>query len=424
MPPSTPYDTIPYEDRPVAQAHPVRLFMAARRWGIDAAEPEQARVLELGCAHGAHLIPLAYFHPNARLLGVDLSARQIERGRARAEALGLTNVELRAADVMDLDLGDVQFDYIIAHGLFSWVPAPVQDRILALCRSHLSPHGVAYVSYNVLPGWGVRGAVRAALLELVAGVDDDVERIRIARSGLPELAAIAPLDGTAEGELIRQELEELAEKGDAYLLHEYLVPEQSAFFVRQFVRRAERASLQYLDDVAPTGLEPQQEQAMREQVAALGRDRIGTEALIDLVVHRQFRASLLVHAQRAVADEPDAVDPRSLTAPTPIPERPRVHALTRLEAREAAWVTTPEHTVAELDGFHAALIDALDGTRDRLGLAQALLHAIDSGTLRVGGPDRTHPSSEQLREALPPLIESALQRLARAGLLTPDPNGP
>ena len=468
---SEPYEAVPYDDRPVAETHPDRLWLAARMAGLRTARPETMRVLELGCAHGVNLLPLAFHLPQARFLGIDLSPGQIERGRARVEALGVANLELRCADVMDFEPPHA-FDVVIAHGLFSWVPDVVRDRILPLCRRALAPDGVAYVSYNAMPGSGMRVAMRRALQEIVGDENDPRRQVERARAGLERLGTVSPLRGTAEGALLAQEIGVLREKSDAYLLHEYLVPHGRAYWWREIVVMAEAAGLRCAADVAPTGL-PDGEQsrvveAMRELV---GGDRIGAEQVADVITFRQFRATLLCRAEAECAasidrdallrelhvaapprDEPDealawlrerwpadvpfAALPEALARgvwahqlagrvqlrarPLPIVsvagERPEVAPLTRFEVQHLDFVTTPLHEYAPLDAFHAALIRHLDGTRDHAALVEALIADISAGSLSVSSR-AAPPSEEQLRRALPVMVHDALARLASAGLL-------
>ena len=72
--------------------------------------------------------------------------------------LGLTNVTLRHASITDVDESYGKFDYIIAHGVFSWIPTEVREKLLDICAKNMAPGGVAYVSYNTYPGWYLRGA--------------------------------------------------------------------------------------------------------------------------------------------------------------------------------------------------------------------------------------------------------------------------
>ncbi len=288
------YEAVPYDDRPVAETHPDRIHVAARLLGIAAAPPTRMRVLELGCAHGVNLVPMAFHLPEAQFVGIDLSPRQIAVGRARVEALGLHNLDLRCADVMDFDPGPEPFDLVIAHGLLSWVPEAVGRRALEVCRTALGPTGVAYVSYNTLPAWGVRGAIRRALLALVADCPDDRSRLAATRAAIARLAAIQPLRGTAEGALLEQELSGLHDKPDAYLLHEYLEPHLRAFWLTEFVALAASAGLRWRGDVAPTGLPPAVEAETDAALSAFLPGEVGRAELADIVTFRQFRASLLV----------------------------------------------------------------------------------------------------------------------------------
>src|SRR5262245_22460675 len=139
----TSYDTVPYAGAPFATLHPGFLATRAALFGMTPAPPSSCRVLELGCGMGNNLLPLAVALPGASFLGVDLSPAQIAMGRQAAEQLGLANVELRAASILELpgDLGT--FDYILCHGVYSWVPPAAQEAILALCGRCLAPQGVA-----------------------------------------------------------------------------------------------------------------------------------------------------------------------------------------------------------------------------------------------------------------------------------------
>src|SRR5262249_30408638 len=157
------YDEVPYSSKPFPQTHPDNLATVATLFGMTPPPVERCRVLELGCAAGGNLLPLAAALPGSRFVGIDLSRRQIDDGRPGREALGLRNFRLRHRSILDVGADFGQFDYILCHGVYSWVPAPVQDKILEVCAGHLAPNGVAYVSYNTYPGWHIPGAVRAMM---------------------------------------------------------------------------------------------------------------------------------------------------------------------------------------------------------------------------------------------------------------------
>src|ERR1700754_855638 len=148
------------------QTAPGRLAAIAYLFGLSPPDVSRARVLEIGCAAGNNLIPFAAWHPQAEVVGVDLSQVQIDQGRRRVQALGLSNLTLVQGDVATLELAALggSFDFIICHGVYSWVPESVQDAILSAFDSMLAPRGIAYVSYNVYPGWKAKEIVRDAML--------------------------------------------------------------------------------------------------------------------------------------------------------------------------------------------------------------------------------------------------------------------
>src|SRR3954466_10350885 len=156
----TRYDAIPYPTSPFRQTRPERLAAIAKQFGLTPPPAQNCRVLELGCSMGGNLIVMAQDHPESRFVGIDASSRQIADGWKTIDALGLKNIQLRQLDILDIgdDLGE--FDYIISHGVYSWVPPRVQNKMLEVCQRHLAPNGVAYISYNTLPGWHIRGVVR------------------------------------------------------------------------------------------------------------------------------------------------------------------------------------------------------------------------------------------------------------------------
>ena len=149
----TAYDEVPYPSYPLPQSHPDHLATLATLLGLSPPTTERCRVLELGCASGGNLIPMALTSPDSRFVGIDLSREQIAEGQKTVEALGLTNIELRHLSILDVDDSFGPFDYIVCHGVYSWVPENVQDRILAICARNLVPEGIGYVSYNTYPGW-------------------------------------------------------------------------------------------------------------------------------------------------------------------------------------------------------------------------------------------------------------------------------
>lgn len=289
------YDRIPYDSRPVTESHPDALAVTGRLFGLQPAAPEQCRVLELGCASGGNLIPMAFHLPGSEFIGLDLSEAQVQQGQRLIATLGLTNITLLHRDIMAVGEELGQFDYIIAHGVYSWVPPAVQARLLQLCRERLAPQGIAYISYNTLPGWHLHGMTRDMLLYHTRTAASPEARLRQAYAMLDLLEAGVGEQDSVRARFLRQEVEYLRKADPSYLYHEYLEEQNEPVLFSEFIARAEGHGLQYLADselhtMFASTLEP----AAAEAVEAL-EDQIEQEQYMDFLRLRAFRRSLLCH---------------------------------------------------------------------------------------------------------------------------------
>src|SRR5512141_976582 len=216
----TAHDAVPYPGLPFSQTHPDRLATIATLYGLAAPPPERCRVLELGCGSGGNLIPMAYVLPGSTFLGLDSAGSAVARGRDQISALGLTNVTLSHVDLLDAsNLGT--FDYVVAHGVYSWVSPSAQGRVLAIASEALAPNGIAYVSYNALPGWHVRNAMREMMQWHVRGIEDPAERISQARGLVRFLGEAAPPRPLFSA-ILNDTLEHQEKQPDAVLFHDDL----------------------------------------------------------------------------------------------------------------------------------------------------------------------------------------------------------
>ena len=299
--PETTYDVLPYQSLPFAQTHPDRLAGVATLLGLRPPPAETARVLELGAAAGGNLIPMAEQLPNARFVGVDLSARQVADGQETIRALGLTNVELRQADIRSIDPAFGTFDYVIAHGVYSWVPDHVQDHLLKVCRQNLSPDGVAYVSYNTLPGWSMRGMIRQMMVFHGRRFAEATEQVRQSRAILDFLAKAAPAD-TAYGTFLRSELEALQQTSDHYIYHEHLEENNHPCLFSDFAARAAKHGLRFLAEADVQTMVPAHFPTEVQQVLQrVSADVVFLEQYMDFLRNRMFRQTLLVPDDRQPA---------------------------------------------------------------------------------------------------------------------------
>jgi SAM-dependent methyltransferase len=388
---SRPYDAVRYPTYPRIETHPDRLAAVATLAGMAPAPVTRCRVLELGCGDGGNLIPMAYFLPGSSFAGVDLAAGAIGQGRELVRALKLRNIELREADLRDLDRNAGAFDYILAHGLYSWIPPDVRDRLMALCAELLAPQGVAYLSYNTWPGRHERHILREVLLYHLREARAPQQRLREARRLLRAIGTPAAL--------------EMAASPDDLLFHDDLAPVSDPIWFRDFAAHAEAHGLQYLGDVGP------------------GPRSSGDEQYDDFLRMRAFRQSLICRAGIALEQPAAALMPRFLFSiaspemaqdavtaalrdayPLPLPfdelapyagadlaERlfalyqagvvdvhvfdfpceetatahPRATRLARAQAKGSRFVTGVRHHLVELNESDRELILKLDGRRRR-----------------------------------------------------------
>ncbi len=294
-PARTSYDEMPYLNKAFPQTHPVRLATLARLFALRPPDVDTCRVLELGCASGDNLIPMAIELPNARFIGIDLSARQVEQGQETVTALRLPNIELRQFDIAAVDASWGMFDYVICHGIYSWVPAPVRERILAICRDNLAANGVAYISYNTLPGWRIRGMIRDMLVYHSTPFSGATAKVQQARGLLDFLAQSTPTTSPF-GMALRNEVDSIRKEPDTYLFHEHLEEHNEPVYFHQFAEAAKRYGLDYLaeadlGDMLVSNFPPK----VAETLLRLATDIIRMEQYMDFVRNRQFRQTLLVH---------------------------------------------------------------------------------------------------------------------------------
>ena len=288
------YEELPYPDFSFPQTHPDRLATVGRMFGLAPAPVEHCRVLELGCASGGNVIPLAITLPQSEFVGIDFSATAIARGVADIAALQLTNVRLLQMDIRDFGEAFGVFDYIIAHGVYSWVPADVQERVLAICAQQLAQGGIAYVSYNTLPGWHTRGAVRDAMRYHAGQFIDAKTRVQQARAMLDFLAE--SLNGTASvyGAMLLQEAQRIRREPDAYIFHEHLEEVNEPVYFHEFIAHAARHGLRYLADAdiryMLTGDLPPR---VAEMLSGIAPGLLQREQFLDFLRNQTFRRTLL-----------------------------------------------------------------------------------------------------------------------------------
>lgn len=321
------YDEVPYVSLPFRHTHPDRMSVMGSILGMTPAPIERSRVLEIGCASGGNLIPMAVALPESEFLGIDLSERQVAEGQEVVEKLGLKNIEIKAMDVTNFSKDEGMFDYILVHGVYSWIPPEAQDKILEICKNNLNPNGIAYISYNTYPGWHFRGAVRDMMLFHTQGLTEPKERIARGRSIVDLLgAAVKQFDSAAQGPyaikpyemMLNEEAAFLKQQREDYLLHEHLSDFNEPLYFWQFIERANKHNLQYLSEAEfSTTRTTNFSKEVQDDLARIADNVLKTEQYMDFVRNRTFRQTLLCNKDIEVNRNFDLINIRNLYVATP-----------------------------------------------------------------------------------------------------------
>jgi methyltransferase-like protein/trans-aconitate methyltransferase len=311
------YDQLPYPKWTHQETHPRQLEATAALFGMQPAAISQCRVLELGCAAGWNLVPMAEDQPNSTFVGIDLSASQISQARALATAAGVENVRLEQADILDVDASWGLFDYIICHGTYSWVPGPVREKILSICKDNLAVNGVALISYNIYPGWHFRGMIRDMMLYGISDNAGPAAQVSDARKTMDFLAENCLLSNTYAS-VLQDEVGLINDSPDAQIFHDQLEHTNHPVYFHQFMGQAEAHGLQYLADAqfsrTPLRFLPK---STHEALAHL--DIIQQEQYMDFLLNRSFRRTMLAHRDVALETNPHAETMRGFHVAMAVP---------------------------------------------------------------------------------------------------------
>jgi methyltransferase-like protein/SAM-dependent methyltransferase len=379
------YDATPYTSVSFPPSAPGQLAAVAHLFGLSTPELSTARVLEIGCATGGNIIPFAAAHPRARVVGLDLSQVQIDLARATVDSLGLDNVEFVAGDVAHRDLSGLgEFDFIIAHGVYSWVPREVQEGLLAAFRTLLAPDGVGYMSYNVYPGWKSKEVLRDAMQLASGGTSTPEDKAREARAMVDFLEDVVPADGVL-GRVVAEFRAQSEGFGDSYLLHDELETFNSPCYFYEMLARARAHGLAFLAEARPEAMFPGNYGPKVEEhlLEKCGGVQVLVEQYIDFVVNRTFRESLLIHAEREqqIRYNPDRTRIRDLHIAAWVPP---VDGPTRLDKSRQEFREADGATLFTNDPGIKAALDALSDRWPWTLSRQELVDAVHARLIDAG----------------------------------------
>ena len=314
------YDEHTYDSYSYGQTCIDYLCAVAKFHGLDAVNPHNAKVLEIGCAMGGNIIGQAINHPNSQFIGIDLSSEQIAIGKRAIDGIGCKNIELIEMDICNLISefgGKIEFDYIICHGIYSWVPDFVRSAILQSCKELLSPNGVAFISYNCYPGWKyvepLRDFMRFCAVKSSGNVADLESGLNAIKFQKAFYAKYSPNETSATHikNLNYEYIKHIQNYPKSYVAHEYMEICNQPFYFLDFAADANDHGLCYVADATyhfDASFLP--EGAISQYFRLSFDDYISANQAYDFLYSIRFRSSILTKEQNknklATSDEDKA----------------------------------------------------------------------------------------------------------------------
>ena len=295
------YADLGYLSQPFPYASAPFLESYARLLGLSPAPASTARILEIGSSYGGNLISQALFYPKATFTGIEIAPTQVSVGKTYIDQLGITNLDLLEGDVNESHHHLGTYDYIIAHGFYSWVDEETKDNFLRLCKEHLAENGILYMSYNTYPGWHKMDSVRA-LLEF-ANKDIDTlnhrEKVRHGKTVASKLGALMLEYDTVKNQQASflQSLHQTLQKQDCYVGHDHLEPVNTPVYFHQCMDHMAEHGFTYLCDCDLNLSFPDvYDETLRTKLQDLApHDPLAREQYIDFMLNTAFRKSLFTH---------------------------------------------------------------------------------------------------------------------------------
>lgn len=299
------YSELGYKSMPFPYTTPATLEAYAALVGVSAPNPKTARVLELGATYGGNIISQALFNPDATFVGIELSQEQVEKGNEVIANAGLTNVSLIQSDIASIGSEIGTFDYIIAHGVYSWVDDGVKDALLRLIDEHLAEDGIAYISYNTYPGWHTMEEVRQ--LMMFSNRDkaqfNHKEKVLHGKTiGSIVGSQILKYDNLKErNSKFLGALRSVMQKDEYYVGHDHLEPNNDPVYFYQFNDHLEAHNLAYLCDADLTlSMVRSFDADIADTLHKLAlNDHVAQEQYLDFMLDTTFRKSIICKAKHA-----------------------------------------------------------------------------------------------------------------------------
>jgi len=261
------------------------------------------RMLELGFGQGFGLALLAAANPDVAFEGHDFNPEHVAHARRLIEGADLANITVTETSFEDAAArgGDNDLDVIALHGIFSWVARTTQDAIVSILRQRLQPDGLAYVSYNCMPGWAPLAPIRQFMME--------VKRRNAGRSerqlalALDMIAKLRRGDAAyfAANPAAAQHLDGMLKMDRVYLAHEYLDEHWDLFQFSEAVERMSAAKLAYVASATiPENFDAYAAPPALQPLIAQADDPVLRQTMLDFAANKRFRRDLYARGSAAL----------------------------------------------------------------------------------------------------------------------------
>lgn len=400
------YKELGYKSYPFPFTTPAYLEAYGTLVGLKTPTAKTARVLELGATYGGNIISQAVHNPEATFVGIELSQDQVEKGNKIISDAKLDNVSLLQGDILNFDESLGSFDYIIAHGFYSWISDEMKDKLLDIISHHLADNGIAYVSFNTYPGWHTMEEVRQLMLFANRGYDELTHKEKVLRGktvGSLVGAQILNYDNLKErNSKFLGALRSVMQKDDYYVGHDHLEPHNDPCYFYQFNDHLKAHNLSYVCDADLTlSMVRTYDESIADKLEKLApNSQADQEQYLDFMLDTTFRKSIICKESAAKDISYDIANPDKVNT---VPVRSIVNSFVFQILFDEEALKMFENELVQ-DTFQALIKDG--GTFNMLE-ALAILKAAH---------DTANASEDDLEPAVCSLYKAIVEHMVRGGI--------
>lgn len=400
------YKELGYKSYPFPFTTPAYLEAYGALVGLNTPPAKTARVLELGATYGGNIISQAVHNPEATFVGIELSQDQVEKGNKIISDAKLDNVSLVQGDILNFDKTLGNFDYIIAHGFYSWISDEMKDKLLNIISNHLSDNGIAYVSYNTYPGWHTMEEVRHLMLFANRGHDELTHKEKVLRGktvGSLVGSQILNYDNLKErNSKFLGALRSVMQKDDYYVGHDHLEPHNDPCYFYQFNDHLKAHNLTYVCDADLTlSMVRTYDESIADKLEKLApNSQADQEQYLDFMLDTTFRKSIICKADFAKNINYDVANPEKVNT---VPVRTIVNSFVFQMLFDEEALEMFENKLVR-DTFQALIKDG--GT----------FNMIEALAILKAAHDAANASEDDLEPAVCSLYKAIVEHMVRGGI--------